>query len=133
MGKSLGNAIYLSDDEETVVNKVKSAVTDTNRIAVSDLGNPDVCMVSLYQKSFNTEEYDNICEMCRNAKIGCVACKKILYTKLNATLAPIRERRSYYENHKTVVREMIFSGTGKANKLGAETIESVKSAMKILI
>lgn len=133
MGKSLGNAIYLSDDEDTVVTKVKSALTDKNRIAVSDKGNPDICMVSQYQKSFNAEEYKNICDMCRSANIGCVACKKILYTKLNATLTPIRERRIFYENHKSHVREMIVTGTSKANKIGADTIERVKRAMKILV
>ena len=133
MGKSLGNAIYLSDDESAVTNKVKSALTDTNRIAVSDKGNPDVCMVSQYQKSFYADEYENICDMCRNAKIGCVACKKVLYTKLNNTLNPIRERRAFYETHKNDVREMIISGTSKANILGEETTQNVKSAMKILL
>lgn len=78
MGKSLGNAIYLADDAETVIAKVKSAVTDTNRIAISDKGNPDICTVSAYHKAFNTTEYDSICDMCRNAKIGCVSCKKQL-------------------------------------------------------
>ena len=130
---SIGNAIYLSDSEESVIDKVKSAITDTNRISVTDKGNPDVCMVSLYQKSFNAEEYDNICEMCRNADIGCVACKKVLYTKLNDTLAPARERRVYYESHRSDVREMVLSGTAKANILGTETIQSVKSAMKITL
>ena len=90
-------------------------------------------MVSLYQKSFNAEEYGNICEMCRNANIGCVACKKALYTKLNDMLAPIRERRAFYEGHKDDVRELISMGTAKANVMGAETIQSVKSAMKILL
>ena len=32
MGKSLGNAIYLSDKEEEITRKVMSAVTDPNRI-----------------------------------------------------------------------------------------------------
>ena len=133
MGKSLGNAIYLSDDEATVTSKVKSAVTDANRIAVSDKGNPDICMVSHYQKAFNAEEYENICDMCRSAKVGCVACKKVLYTKLNDTLNPMRECRAYYENHKNDVREMIISGTSKANKLGEETTQNVKRAMKIVL
>ncbi|MCL2120701.1 MAG: tryptophan--tRNA ligase [Clostridiales bacterium] len=133
MGKSLGNAIYLSDDENTVIDKVKSALTDTHRIAISDKGNPDLCMVSQYQKSFNAEEYDNICEMCRAADIGCVACKKVLYTKLNEILAPIRERRTFYENRKEAVREMIVTGTMKANEIGAETMQKVKHAMKIAL
>ena len=131
MGKSLGNAIYLSDNEDTVIDKVKSALTDTNRIAISDKGNPDVCMVSQYHKSFNAEEHDNICDMCRTAKTGCVACKKVLYTKLNSMLTPIRERRAYFENRKEDVREMIITGTLKANEIGAETIHKVKAAMKI--
>ena len=131
MGKSLGNAIYLSDDKDTVIDKVKSAVTDKNRIAVRDKGNPDVCMVSKYQKAFHPEEYANICDMCRNANIGCVACKKMLYEKLNEFLGPIREREAYYQNHKKDVREMILAGTETANKIGNETMEHIKKAMKI--
>ncbi|MGN0557072.1 MAG: tryptophan--tRNA ligase, partial [Acutalibacteraceae bacterium] len=76
MGKSLGNAIYLSDPQEEVDKKIRSAVTDTSRIKVSDKGHPEVCMINKYHKTFNPDEYDNICEMCRNAQIGCVACKK---------------------------------------------------------
>ena len=45
MGKSLGNAIYLSDSEEEITKKVMSAVTDPGRIRKDDKGNPDVCMV----------------------------------------------------------------------------------------
>ena len=133
MGKSLGNAIYLSDDEETVIEKIKSALTDTNRISLSDKGNPDICMVSKYHKVFNPDEYNNINEMCKSASIGCVACKKCLYTKLNETLNPICESRKYYENRKNDVRDIIISGTNKANILGAETLQNVKNAMKILL
>jgi len=131
MGKSLGNAIYLSDSEDVVIDKVKSAITDTNRIALTDKGNPDICMVNKYHKAFNPEEYDNICDMCRNASIGCVACKKVLHTKLNDILAPMRERRSYYESNRNLVREVITSGTEKANKISEETMQNVKNAMQI--
>jgi tryptophanyl-tRNA synthetase len=133
MGKSLGNAIYLSDDADMVIDKVKSALTDKNRIAITDKGNPDICTVSQYHKTFDPEEYGNVCDMCRNAKIGCVACKKLLYTKLNDMLEPIRERRKFYETHRNEVREMIAAGTARANKIGAETVLDVKKAMKILI
>lgn len=133
MGKSLGNAIYLSDDAATVADKVKSALTDPNRIALSDKGNPDICMVSRYHKAFNSEEYDNLCEMCRSAKIGCVACKKALYTKLNLLLDPFRERRAYYNAHKDQVKEIILAGTRRANAEGAQTMERVREAMKLSI
>ena len=133
MRKSLGNAIYLSDSNEDVITKVKSALTDKNRIALSDKGNPDICTVCTYHKAFNDDEYENICEMCREAKIGCVACKKTLYNKINILLEPFREKRCYYENHKSLVKDIINNGTERANKTGIETMEKVKSAMKIII
>ena len=131
MGKSLGNAIYLSDDENTVATKIKSAITDTNRITVSDKGNPDVCMVSFYQKVFNNNEYDNICDMCRNAKIGCVACKKLLTKEINSLLDPIRDRRCYYEQNKNKVKDIIIEGSKKANEIGNKKMEHLKSIMRI--
>jgi len=131
MGKSLGNAVYLSDSEDVVRDKVKSAITDTNRIAITDKGNPDKCTVNKYHKTFNPEEHDNICDMCRAASIGCVACKKVLFAKLNDILAPMRERRAFYENNRNVVREIIISGTKKANIIAEETMQSVKNAMQI--
>lgn len=131
MGKSLGNAIYLSDEKETVIEKIKSALTDTNRIALSDKGNPDICTVNLYHKAFNCCEYEDICEMCKNAIIGCVACKNRLYTKLNDMLEPFREKRTYYENHKSDVKEIIITGTERAKRLGFQTMDKVKTAMRI--
>ncbi len=133
MGKSLGNAIYLSDASATVTAKVKSAVTDTNRITVADKGNPELCMVSKYHQVFQPKEYENICDMCRNAKIGCAACKKQLAGALNQRLDPIREKRAYYEDHKEEVREYILTGNQKANEIGHQTLKRVKEAMRILI
>lgn len=133
MGKSLGNAIYLSDTPETVTAKVRSAVTDTNRISVKIPGNPDVCMVSQYHKTFNPEEHENICSMCRNAGIGCVACKKLLAEKLNNMLDPFREKRAYYEEHKNEVRDIILTGSEKANKIGDAQVAELKECMSIAL
>lgn len=133
MGKSLGNAIYLSDDSETVEKKVRAAVTDKNRISVKDPGNPDVCVVSKYYKIFNPGEYENVCSMCKNAGIGCVACKKALSACLNDLLEPFRGRRAYYEQHREEVREIIITGSEKANRIGNETAKEVKEAMHIYI
>ena len=131
MGKSLGNAIYLSDSAETVLSKVKSAVTDASRISLKDPGHPDICVVNKYHQIFNTSEHPNICEMCKNAQIGCVACKKNLAAALNNLLDPIRERRAYYENHRNEVKEIIESGTALANQIGNETVRKVKDAMHL--
>ena len=133
MCKSLGNAIYLSDPQEEVDKKIRSAVTDTSRIKVSDKGHPEVCMINKYHKTFNPDEYDNICDMCRNAQIGCVACKKQLSKKLDVLLSPIREKRAYYDSHRELVREIIVSGTKKANQIGDEQLDKIKSAMSVKI
>lgn len=133
MGKSLGNAIYLSDSAEDVEKKVRSAVTDTNRVSVKIPGNPDVCTVYQYHKAFNEAEAGNICSMCKNAQIGCVACKKMLASALNAILVPIREKKSYYESHISDVKDIIKSGTDKANRIGDENIRAIKEKMHVLI
>lgn len=133
MGKSMGNAIYLSDDRDTVERKIKSAVTDKNRISVSDKGNPGSCVVSLYHSVFDRENHDNICEMCKSAKIGCVACKKQLSQKINNLLDPFRERRSNYEAHLPEVKALIISGTNRSNAIGQETMKRIRDAMRISI
>lgn len=131
MGKSLGNAIYLSDTAETVLAKVKTAVTDPSRISLKDPGHPEVCTVNKYHQIFNPTEHENICEMCKNASIGCVACKKNLAKTLNDLLDPFRERRSYYEAHHDKVKEIIENGTALANQIGNETCRKVKDAMHL--
>ena len=132
MGKSLGNAIYLSDSVEEVNKKVMSAVTDPNRIKKDDLGNPDICMVSYYHKLFSTEEEcKTVCEECRAGKRGCVACKKQLAKNINATLDPIREKRKYYEERPELVDEILIKGTEKARNTAKETMKKVKKAMML--
>lgn len=132
MGKSLGNAIYLSDSEEEVNKKVMSAVTDPNRIKKDDLGNPDICMVSYYHKLFSEEQAcKTICEECRAGKRGCVACKKELAKMINLTLEPMRQKRKYYEQHPELVDEILMKGTEKARQTAKETMKKVKKAMKL--
>ena len=132
MGKSLGNAIYLSDSPEEITRKVMSAVTDPKRIKKDDLGNPDVCMVAYYHQLFTEkEEYENVCKECRAGARGCVACKKQLAQNIIKTLEPIREKRKYYEEHPELVDKILIEGTQKARKEAQETMKKVKKAMKL--
>ncbi len=133
MGKSLNNAIYLSDSAKEVEAKVRKAVTDPARVTKDIPGNPDICNVAKYHKIFTPHEYDNICSMCRSATIGCVACKKILTTSLNTLLDPFRERRAYYEAHRDEVKDIIQTGTKKANLVGDEMVKVMKDAMHLSI
>ena len=132
MGKSLGNAIYLSDSEEEITKKVMSAITDPNRIKKDDLGNPDICMVAYYHKLFSTkEEVEEVCKECREGKRGCVQCKKQLAKNIVEELKPIREKRAYYELHPEEVDKILLEGTLKAQKVAKETMKKVKKAMKL--
>lgn len=131
MGKSLGNAIYLSDSLEEITKKVMNAVTDPGRIKKDDLGNPDICMVAYYHNLFSKSETETICEECKAGKRGCVACKKQLIANIDKELAPIREKRKYYEDRPELVREILMEGTKKAQKEAAKTMEKVKRAMKL--
>ena len=132
MGKSLGNAIYLSDSEEEITKKVMSAITDPNRIKKDDLGNPDICMVAYYHKLFSTkEEVEEVCKECKEGKRGCVQCKKQLAKNISETLKPIREKRAYYELHPEEVDKILLEGTLKAQKVAKETMKKVKKAMKL--
>ncbi len=132
MGKSLGNAIYLSDSEEEIYRKVAGAVTDPARIRKDDKGNPDICMVYYYHKLFSKpEEVEEICKECKNGQRGCVACKKQLAQNIVEELKPIREKRKYYEEHIELVDKILLEGTLKAQKQAKQTMEKVKKAMKL--
>ena len=132
MGKSLGNAIYLSDSPEEITKKVMSAVTDPGRIKKDDLGNPDVCMVAYYHNLFTSEEgCKTACEECKAGKRGCVACKKELAQNIIETLEPIREKRKYYEERPELVEKILIEGTNKAQEVAKQTMKEIKQAMKL--
>ena len=131
MGKSLGNAIYLSDSEEEVNKKVMSALTDTNKIRKDDKADPQKCMVAYYTNLFNSENKETVYSECKEGKRGCVACKKELAEKINKYLAPIREKRKYYESHPELVEKILKEGRLRASKRAKETMKKVKEVMKI--
>lgn len=132
MGKSLGNAIYISDSPEEITRKVMSAVTDPNRIKKDDIGNPDICMVSYYHNLFSTsEECKAVCEECRAGKRGCVACKKQLANNVIEFLRPMREKRAYYEAHPEIIDKILIEGTKKAKEEAEKNMKKIKKAMKL--
>jgi tryptophanyl-tRNA synthetase len=130
MSKSLNNAIYLSDSESEVVQKIMKAKTDPARIHKDDPGHPEVCTVFHYHQAFNTEESDEVAEKCRAGTIGCVDCKKRMAEKLNDFLEPMRERRKKYLEDSELVDQILIEGTEKARKEAQETLKKVREVMK---
>jgi len=132
MSKSYNNAIYLSDNRETVEKKVLEMKTDPQRVRKTDPGNPDVCIVFDYHKIFTEEEIvKDIDSKCRKAEIGCVECKKILAEKLNRFLDPIRKRREEIEKDIPELEKIFSEGTETAIAIAEETMKEVRKAMKL--
>ena len=142
MGKSLGNCIYLKDSEEEVRKKIMSMYTDPNHIRVDDPGDVTNNTVFKYLDAFCCDEdfekylpeYKNLDELKAHYErggVGDVLIKKFLNNVMQELLAPIRERRKYYEEHKEEVYQMLLKDTEKAIEVTNKTLNEVKSAIGI--
>lgn len=142
MSKSLGNCIYLADNSEDVRKKVMSMYTDANHIRIEDPGQVEGNAVFTYLDAFCEDEhfpkylpdYKNLDELkaaYQHGGVGDVLLKKFLYAILEEELAPIRERRHYYETHIDEVYEILKTGTENARTKANEVLTRLKSNMKI--
>jgi tryptophanyl-tRNA synthetase len=130
MSKSYNNAIYLSDSPEEVATKVSQMITDPQRARKSDPGDPDVCNVYEFHKLYSDPETTaGIAKECRSAEIGCVDCKKIMARTLLAALAPVHEKRDYYDSHPELVKDIIQEGCNKAGKVARQTMAEVRNVI----
>ena len=133
MSKSLGNAIYLSDDEETVKKKVMSMYTDPNHIRVEDPGNVENNTVFTYLDAFykDKEHLEELKDHYRRGGLGDVKLKRLLIKVLEEELAPIRARRKELEENKEYLYELLMKGSQNARKVAAQTLSDVREAMGI--
>lgn len=133
MGKSLGNAIYLSDPADVVVQKVMGMYTDPDHVRVSDPGKVEGNMVFTYLDVFDDrkDEVTALKEQYQRGGLGDVILKKRLATVLNDFLEPIRQRRSSFQQDPAAVMEILKNGTQKARTVAGATLSEVKKAMGI--
>lgn len=131
MSKSYNNAILLGDDEETTTKKVRSMVTDPQKIRRNDPGHPEVCPVFHLWKLVKPLHVDAVAHGCRSGALGCVADKGDFAEALNAYLHPLRQRRAEYAKDIAQVEQIITDGTARARVIAAETMRDVKRAMKL--
>lgn len=133
MGKSLGNAIYLSDSSEILRKKVFSMYTDPNRIRSTDPGNVEGNPVFIYHDIFNDnlEEVEDLKSRYKIGKVGDVEVKEKLFLAMEKVLTPIRERRKIAENQKEKLIEIVLENNKKVQKIGQGVVEKMKDAMKI--
>ena len=130
MGKSYNNAIYLSDTESTLREKLRTMVTDPARVKRTDKGNPDVCPVfSLHKVLSPSPVIERVNSECRTAAIGCVDCKKLVADALVTKLTPLWEKRAEIEQRPNHVDEIITQGCAKAQAVARLTMQQVNEAI----
>lgn len=132
MSKSLDNAIFLSDDADTVARKVMGMYTDPKRIRPTDPGKVEGNPVWIFHETFNPDrswvtEHE---EAYRQGKIGDVAVKRKLIDVLNDFLEPIRARRRELEKSPDRILAVLRNGTERANAVTEETLRLAKQAMR---
>ena len=142
MSKSLGNCIYLADDEKTVRTKVMSMFTDPNHLRVEDPGQVEDNPVFIYLDAFSRPEhferhfpdYQNIEEMKAHytrGGLGDMKVKKFLNNVLQDELEPIRNRRRELEKDIPAIYDILKEGSMRAREAAARTLDDVRRAMKI--
>jgi tryptophanyl-tRNA synthetase len=133
MGKSLGNAIYLSDTEEELRKKVFAMKTDPNRIRATDPGQVEGNTVFIYHDLFNDdgEEVEDLKRRYREGNVGDVEVKEKLFIAMNKVLKPIREKRLEAESKKAELKQKAIEGSRKVSEIAQETVNKMKKAMMI--
>jgi tryptophanyl-tRNA synthetase len=133
MSKSIGNCIYLSDDEATVVKKVSSMYTDPTRIRPTDPGHIEGNPVFIYHDAFNDDkaEVADLKDRYIKGTVGDVEVKQKLAAALNRFLTPIRAKRAEYEGKNDLIEQIIEDGSQKARQQAQNTLEEVLKAMGI--
>lgn len=131
MSKSYGNSINISDSPEEMWQKLRTMMTDPAREKRKDPGTPEKCPVWDIHKVFNNDEEQKaqIHEGCMNAGIGCVDCKKMLREHVEREMAPIRDRRAYYEKDEDLLQDILVEGARKAREIASTTVEEVVTAI----
>lgn len=131
MSKSSGNTILLSDQPAEIQRKMRTAVTDPQKVRRNDPGRPEICLVFTYHRKFNPSEAAQIETDCKSGKLGCVECKTHIANSIAAALAPFREKRVHYETHSDEIREILADGEQRARTRARATMEEVHSAMNL--
>jgi tryptophanyl-tRNA synthetase len=130
MSKSLGNTVPLLAEPDEIWARVRTAVTDPQRVRLSDPGRPEKCNVYHLHKHFaDAEQLEDIAVQCRGATRGCVDCKRILADNIAEAFAPYRERAAHYHAHPEEVQEVLEHGAEQARAIASETLREVRGRM----
>ncbi len=129
MSKSLDNYIGVRDDPDTIRTKVRSFITDPQKVRRGDPGRPDICPIFALHRTFTLDRVDEIDTDCRSGALGCVDCKTILADRIIEFFRPFRERRAELERDPEVVPTVLREGLERVRPVAAATLGRVREAM----
>jgi len=128
MSKSLGNAIEILADANTIKRQVMGAVTDTRRPARRDPGHPEACNVCQLQRFFG-DDYEALWEGERTARTGCVEMKRLLADRIATHYAEARERYLDLLARPDRIEEILAVGAERLRPMAAATMDEVRTRM----
>jgi len=133
MGKSLGNAIYLSDSIDDLSKKVMQMYTDPGHLRVEDPGKIEGNMVFTYLDIFdsNHDQVQALKDQYQAGGLGDVKLKKYLIEVLDVKLRPIRERRLALSQDLAYIKGIMLAGTQKVQIVAEQTMREVKQVMHL--
>jgi tryptophanyl-tRNA synthetase len=129
MSKSLDNAIDLDDDPDTVRAKVRSFITDPQKLRRGDPGRPEICPIYALHRKFSPDILEWTDEHCRTGELGCVDCKTNLADRIIDQLAPFRERRAELAAKPGLVSDVLAAGADRVRPIVETTMAAVRNAM----
>lgn len=131
MSKSYGNAIYLSDTPKETQKRINQAFTTPTKIHINDPGEPEGCVACKLRRVYDPDNYQVQWEECRSGARGCGQSKKEVAEIINASLAPLRERRAQLEADPTYVDRVLANGAERARATASETMKIVRKALQL--
>lgn len=134
MSKSLGNFIGVLEEDDSTWEKLRTAVTDVNRVRRTDPGDPNVCNIYTIHRAFS--ENSTLIEIdkgCTTAGIGCIDCKKMLFENLKKELTPIRERARELAANTDHVKDVLSQGARACREIADVTMDEVRTVMGLYV
>ena len=134
MSKSYANILGLRESDSEIEKKIRTMVTDPQRIRRSDPGDPNKCPVWDFHKIFSSEETKNwVVDGCKKANIGCIQCKQPIIESVIEFVTPIRKRAAPYISQPEIVDEILKKGSDAAQEIASKTLKKVHNAVGLLL
>jgi tryptophanyl-tRNA synthetase len=131
MSKSLDNVIGIRDNEEEIRARVRSFITDPQKVRRGDPGRPEICPVFALHRKFSPDDVERVRVECSTGELGCVDCKTLLADHLVEAFAPFRERRAALAATPGLVDDVLAKGAATVRPVAAATLERVRDAMHL--